>query len=231
MNMKALKLAITATAMALTAQVQAAVIATLTFDTPSGTVASNTPIDVFVTLTLDAASDAITTDASGMVTSGLTSAAIIAAGGDPNDIVRTLVNVGFQCGGTFTTTCTDGPPYDFTFDSAGFIGPVNLNLQPGSVSSFRFGTFSPTGGNAPAGTYSFYNAIVGFGFINAADQSFYAPFANTCSGQNPDCAFTRSVFDASAVPEPASWAMMLAGFGLVGFAMRGRAKTTRVSFV
>ena len=32
------------------------------------------------------------------------------------------------------------------------------------------------------------------------------------------------VFGTSAVPEPATWAMMLAGMGMVGFAMRRRAK-------
>ena len=31
-------------------------------------------------------------------------------------------------------------------------------------------------------------------------------------------------FRAGGVPEPAAWAMMLAGFGLVGSAMRRRAK-------
>jgi hypothetical protein len=36
---------------------------------------------------------------------------------------------------------------------------------------------------------------------------------------------------AGAVPEPATWAMMLVGFGLVGFAMRGRTRTARTSFV
>lgn len=34
---------------------------------------------------------------------------------------------------------------------------------------------------------------------------------------------------SAAVPEPATWAMMVAGFGLVGFAMRRR-ETARVSF-
>lgn len=34
----------------------------------------------------------------------------------------------------------------------------------------------------------------------------------------------------TAVPEPASWALMIAGFGLVGSAMRRRRETVRVSF-
>ena len=34
---------------------------------------------------------------------------------------------------------------------------------------------------------------------------------------------------AGAVPEPATWAMMIAGFGMVGFAMR-RSQKVSVSF-
>jgi hypothetical protein len=33
------------------------------------------------------------------------------------------------------------------------------------------------------------------------------------------------------VPEPATWAMMLAGFGLMGAAMRRRSTQARVRFV
>lgn len=36
--------------------------------------------------------------------------------------------------------------------------------------------------------------------------------------------------EGKAVPEPASWAMMLGGFALVGGAMRGRKKASAVSF-
>lgn len=44
-------------------------------------------------------------------------------------------------------------------------------------------------------------------------------------------AFTNLSFGAGAVPEPATWAMMIGGFGMIGFAMRRRQKvTTRVSY-
>jgi hypothetical protein len=39
----------------------------------------------------------------------------------------------------------------------------------------------------------------------------------------------RNFFGAAAVPEPASWAMMISGFGLIGSAMR-RAKVRKVAF-
>ncbi|MBX9665318.1 MAG: FxDxF family PEP-CTERM protein [Novosphingobium sp.] len=37
--------------------------------------------------------------------------------------------------------------------------------------------------------------------------------------------------DVSAVPEPATWAMMLAGFGMIGFGLRSRRKqAVRVTY-
>jgi hypothetical protein len=35
---------------------------------------------------------------------------------------------------------------------------------------------------------------------------------------------------ALGVPEPASWALMIAGFGLAGFAMRRRGRTLNVTY-
>jgi len=42
--------------------------------------------------------------------------------------------------------------------------------------------------------------------------------------------FTTTSLGTAAVPEPASWAMMLGGFGLVGGAMRRRSNSTSVTF-
>jgi hypothetical protein len=37
-------------------------------------------------------------------------------------------------------------------------------------------------------------------------------------------------FNASAVPEPATWAMMLVGFGAIGAAARSRRRPAKVTF-
>ena len=219
------KSAIAAVALATAAQAPAAVIATLTFDQPTGTVLSNVPIDVNVTLTLDAGSDAITTDSSRNVTSGLTEADIIAAGADPAEVQRTFLGVAFECTGTFTAGCIAGPPYDFDFDLSRFFFEADFDLQPGDSFSFRFGTFTPTGGNAPAGSYTFYNAITHFGIQENDGDIFYSRIADTCPGENAACAFTRDVLAAPAVPEPSSWALMIGGFGLAGTALRTRRRT------
>ena len=91
---------------ALAPATQAAVIATLTFDTPTGTVASNASIPVYLTLTLDPSSDPLSTDASGFVTSPLSAQNLIDLGGHS---VGVVVNVAFQCGDTFTN-CFSGIP-------------------------------------------------------------------------------------------------------------------------
>lgn len=87
---------------------------------------------------------------------------------------------------------------------------------------------------ASVGTVGDYGASGWRGF------SFTAPTAGTYTLQlgvrnNLDNGFSSfAVLDdvsTSAVPEPATWAMMLAGFGAVGFALRRRAKVrTAVSF-
>lgn len=52
---------------------------------------------------------------------------------------------------------------------------------------------------------------------------------NGTSGSNGNYAGTISFSPTAAVPEPATWAMMVLGFGAVGFAMRRRPET-RVRF-
>lgn len=227
-----------AAAAALTAApAQAAVIATLSFTQPTGTVFSNQSIDIYLRLTLDPSSDALTTDAGGTPTSGFDPASYTGPIdlNDPN--TRILFNEFFECSGTFSSGCGNGPPYDFTFNTAqpNFIGPANFDLQPGDSFEWLFGTFTPTGGNAPAGTYSFFNAGAFIQIYNPGadlndpgdDQFDSITLAQTCPGQNIACAFTREVLAApGGVPEPAAWAMMLAGFGLVGSAMRRRSTMT-----
>lgn len=79
--------------------------------------------------------------------------------------------------------------------------------------------------------------LSGFNFNLLAGTSYFAVatgFANTDVGTyslaiNGPGAVTFG--NTTAVPEPASWAMMLAGFGLMGFAMRRKSKVkTTVKF-
>lgn len=50
------------------------------------------------------------------------------------------------------------------------------------------------------------------------------------SGQNATGATDFQIGNLGAVPEPAAWAMMIAGFGMIGAAMRRRRTAVRVAF-
>lgn len=232
---KLLSTALMSSTLALAAPSQAAVIASLTFNTPTATVASNAAIDVFLTLALDANSDALTTDASGRPTSGFDYAGYTGNIdlNDPN--TRVFFSESFGCSGTFTDVCSPGAyEWNFNFNQPNFISPVDFNLQPGQSYSWLFGTFTPVGGNAPAGLYTFYNASTLVQIYNPGadpndpndDQNDFINFAQTCPTQEASCAFTREVFAVNnAVPEPGTWGMMILGFGVVGSALRRRGAT------
>jgi hypothetical protein len=210
---------------------------TLTFTVPTGTVNSTDSVPVWLTLLLNP-DYALSTDASANVTTGLTISDIQAhlfvglPGGvdTTTDTLSSNVNVAFGCSGTFTSGCTGGPPYDFNFNfnPLSMIAPPNLSLPAGSSTDYLFGTFIPTGGTAPAGTYQFFFSSV---FIQVYDDNFQdpnspnsplhiadVPIADTASS---DSTFTRNVVGEAATPEPGTYTMMLAGFGvLVGFVRR-----------
>ena len=201
---------------------QADVIATLSFNTPNATVASNVAIPVWVTLTLDPASDPITTDSSGHVTSPLSAMDISNLNGHSSNVI---INNTFCCAGNFTSACSPAAyAFNFNFSPPSCVDPPNLSLAPGSSTSFLFGTFNPVGGNAAPGVYTFYNAQFEFEYYDSVKMAaYFSPIASTCASFNPSCAFTRTVF-AAAVPEPTSWAMMILGVAGVGVALRRRGR-------
>ena len=111
---------------------------------------------------------------------------------------------------SFTTTATAAATisgrwrfYTFdvdgsSFDPAGFvINGVLTQLTTNGIPrpALQFGTYS-------------FN-------VNAGDN--FGFFVRTTDG-----ALGRGVFTVNAVPEPSSWAMLIAGFGLVGAAARRR---------
>jgi hypothetical protein len=78
-----------------------------------------------------------------------------------------------------------------------------------------------TCGYAGCGYESSLSAINGngnFGFFFSGAPGLFTEYSTYTSGE-----FDTITFSGGAIPEPASWAMMIAGFGLVGAAMRRRA--------
>lgn len=220
-----------ATALAVASPASATLIGNVSFTTPTGVVGATDPIDVYLTLTLDADSDALITDNNGYFLSGLNDQDYEDAGFDSEEVAHAYMNVFIECSGNFTAGCISGPPYDFTFA----FNTHNLNVQAGETVNLLYGTFTPTAGAVPPGTYTFYNA----GITATPVDEDYNYFPNdqgnprsitlfqTCTGQNAACAFSRTVEAVAAVPEPSSWALMLAGFGAVGYSLRRRRVTFR----
>lgn len=101
----------------------------------------------------------------------------------------------------------------------------------GTGGSFSFNPFlvpdNATNPNAPGGFQNSWR--LSFGFLNGAGGIGYDPIANSTYDVSWRLAGQRSPANSiilnqgtgvSAVPEPATWAMMMMGFALIGFAMR-----------
>jgi hypothetical protein len=150
---------------------------TLEFITPTGVVGPTDDIPVWIRFTLDPDSpDALnlTGDGGGSPPFGVPPeylptevSADIGEGvqlyqGTFVNVWNVFLNTAFLCSGTFTTSCTTGPPYDFEFNTSGpdtinFVS--QLSLQPGEVKDYLFGTFKPTAPVAE-GTYYFFGSYL-----------------------------------------------------------------------
>ncbi|MCB5188595.1 PEP-CTERM sorting domain-containing protein [Methylobacillus caricis] len=155
-------------------------------------------------------------------------------------IEHIYLNTWFECSGTFTASCSDGPPYNFDFNNQLLSGEelwnIDLALAPGESIDYNFGVFTPSHGPVAADTYEFYRAGFTLNFagytaddydengelkldengwtIQAREVSY--DLATTC----PQCAFTRTV--VAAVPEPSSYALMGLGLGILAYSARRR---------
>jgi len=206
--------------------------ATLTFTNPTGTVGPTDSIPVEITASLALDSAAITTDGSGHVL-GLTTAdiepyltSLFGANLDSvnlaTDTLSSSFGEGFFFNETFTNFGVNGPPYDLLgYDSAPLFP---ANFEAGDSVTALFGTFVPTGGTAPAGTYTLPNVAVN---ILVTDDSLTGdPFIAliTVASTSDEPSFTRTVVNST--PEPGTWVLMLTGLALVRCAARRGTRAT-----
>ena len=83
---------------------------------------------------------------------------------------------------------------------------------------------SSTGGILPTSS-GFQHYSIGFNLQDAGTAKFYIG-SNTAGNAGPILDNVLITSSSAAVPEPATWAMMIAGFGLVGGMMRRRTLAT-----
>lgn len=167
---------------------------------------------------------------------GALAAALMSASGA--QATQTIVITGPS--GTFgndDVTCPGGAaPCSFT-NVFNFMTPMGFNLASATISSIE--TANPATAldfsSVTLNGVEFTNAVSdGSEFRNLFNQALVQGADNTIrvagtSGGNASFAGTLSFAAVSAVPEPATWAMMLIGFGAVGYSMRRRGADVRMS--
>ncbi|WP_293906757.1 PEPxxWA-CTERM sorting domain-containing protein [Phenylobacterium sp.] len=115
---------------------------------------------------------------------------------------------------TFATVV--GQMYSLTFNAGAFGGGTNLlNVSAGGVSN----SYTVTANNNADTTFGSY----GFSFVGTGADK--VTFAVTTVADNTDAILDNVSVTGPAVagvPEPASWAMMILGFGSAGVVLRRR---------
>lgn len=133
---------------------------------------------------------------------------------EPSLVVGSIFNGGIN--GTVQVVRSGGG--SFTFDGFDLIG--NNGLANYTVSGFLGAASVFSVGGSQGGTFATLGGAAG-----VIDRLVFQLTA-TGTSLNID---NINVNDPAAVPEPSTWAMMVLGFGLVGFAMRRR-QTVRVNW-
>jgi hypothetical protein len=159
--------------------------------------------------------------------------------------------------GTLATAPSDAATYTFvgttsnplktfvgSFDLAGSAADYSLTSFSGTFDGFSY-TLANTGlsnlGDGRINIGGIQGGTIGVsGISNDFFTNYFVPSAGTViapfgfitSTNNFNSNISFAITQATgAVPEPATWAMMILGMGAVGFAMRRKSKvTTRVSF-
>lgn len=144
---------------------------------------------------------------------GDTDQAVTLTGGNSGFPYSVPVTVTLQLGGT-TYTVTD----------LAYVSPLSVYVGSGVYLGFDE-TFD-NGFAMTAPSLTNYDALSPTGWTMVTPGFVLGNFM-TDKGYLIVTSFANTYFQAAAIPEPATWALMLIGFGLVGCNARGRRKAIR----
>lgn len=124
---------------------------------------------------------------------------------------------------------------DFTGNAKKGVFDVNGSLSAGPTATqsvhFFFEDPDPTDGKlVGGGIASAYIYRVNPSANYSYDSSYYTNIKFTLDGGKVSQLPKLSLFSVAAVPEPATWGMMIAGFGFIGGAMRSRNRTVAARY-
>jgi hypothetical protein len=209
-----------------------AVIGSLVFVTPTGTVGATDTIDINVRLTLDASSDPLTYNPYDSYPNGVNDNDIPLEGHDDfgNPVVFAEYSyigqfTGRSCNDTFTVGCSGaGSQYSYSVPTTNSWFDFDGTINAGESMDFTLYTLTPVAGGAAPGTYDLFTGYLGLEIIGEDEfgselRADIYSFSTNCSDAN--CTFSRTV---SAVPLPAAaWLFGSAMIGLFGIARRKKA--------
>lgn len=136
------------------------------------------------------------------------------------------------------TVSTPGPftsTFTFNVPTTSHVGATLSTFAVSTITDINFVSafLNGTPFNLFAITTAHGQAEFGFASRTSIGGGLHNLVVNGTSGGGASFAGTVSVSPVSPIPEPSTWALMLLGFGVVGYSLRRRrqrAKVTKVSF-
>ena len=145
----------------------------------------------------------------------------VGIGGPLVTFTSTQGNLSTNSGAATVFAANGGSLTSLTFTILSGFTAAEFNLENGSPSSFLV-NLSNSAGETFSQTLTQLNGSNIFNIVAPAGTTYTSATFSSTGGGFADLKQLRVTLAAGAVPEPATWGMMLLGFGGIGMAMRRR---------